>query len=271
MKNTLKAIGRPKEKILIFWQIISLFFLVYGFFQNVDLKWWALGVFGYFLIFCLGITITFHRRMAHKSYALWKPLEYLFAFFANIGCTGSSIGWIYVHRSHHKYSDKKGDPHSPVVLGKWGAIAGQYGEGFDKWMVRDIVVDPVHRFYHDYYNIIITAIPLFLAALSLNLFIFLFAVPVSLNTLASRLSNWIDHEPRFGVKVFHSNDDSHNVWWWSLLTFGEGWHNNHHGRPWSHQFGIKWYEVDFGKYIIHLLSLVGLATLKKNSVPASNE
>ena len=197
-------------------------------------------------------------------------MEYLFALFANLGCTGSSVGWIFVHRAHHKFSDKPGDPHSPFVYGRIGAMIGQYGGAFDKWVVRDIIKMPVHKFYHNYYNIIITLVPLLFYALGIEYFIFLFAVPVFLNTVASRMSNWIDHEPLFGRREYNSKDYSRNVWWWSVLTFGEGWHNNHHGRPGSYKFGIKWYQVDVGRYVIEILVFLKLARLRSSKLNESS-
>ncbi len=258
MLGFIKQITRPDERYLVFAQVICLAVTCWALFQSFSLSWWMLGLFGYSLIFGLGITVTFHRLMAHQSYVLWKPLEYLFALFANLGCTGSSVGWIFVHRTHHRFSDKPGDPHSPIVLGRWGAMVGQYGQGFDKWMVRDVIADPVHLFYHNYYHLLITAVPAALWLIDVKFAIFLFAVPVCLNTLASRLSNWIDHEPRFGSVSAESGDSSHNVWWWSLLTFGEGWHNNHHSQPGNYKFGQKWHQIDFGKWVIQALHAVGL-------------
>ncbi len=261
IKKIILAIGRPKEAVLVLFQVVGLLALIYGF--TLDFKWqnWLLAAFGYFCMFGLGITVTFHRLLAHRSYQLWRPFEALFALFANLGCTGSSVGWIFVHRMHHKYSDKKGDPHSPLVHGKVGAVIGDYGAGFDKWMVRDIIEDPVHRFYHDYYHLIIIGVAATFAFISTELFVFGFAIPVFLNTAASRLSNWIDHEPRFGARKFITTDHSHNVWWWSLLTFGEGWHNNHHSHPGSYKFGFRWYQVDIGRTVIEFLALLKFAKI----------
>jgi stearoyl-CoA desaturase (delta-9 desaturase) len=85
-----------------------------------------------------------------------------------------------------------------------------------------------------------------------------------MNTIASRFSNWIDHTSLFGYKEVDNNyDQSHNVWWWSYLTFGEGWHNNHHLYPGDYRIGRKWYQFDPGKYVINLLMLTGLAKQKQ--------
>jgi stearoyl-CoA desaturase (delta-9 desaturase) len=254
-----KNLLRPKEGFLVFLQLLALCTTVFALFTDHNLSHWAVAALGYTALFGIGITVTFHRLLAHRSYGLARPLEYLFSLFANLGCTGSSVGWVFVHRAHHAYTDKEGDPHSPVVYGPWGAITGQYGGAFDKWLVRDIINDPVHRFFHDYHHALLVALPVLATLLFGSTgFIFAWAVPVFLNTAVSRLSNWIDHEPAFGKKTFQTDDAAHNVWWWSLVSFGEGWHNNHHARPGSYRFGIG-SQFDPGKYFINALKAVGLA------------
>ena len=85
--------------------------------------------------------------------------------------------------------------------------------------------------------------------------VYLFWIPMFLNTVASRLSNWIDHDPKFGTQTDKSKDQSHNVWWWALLTFGEGWHNNHHLYPGDYTFKKRWWEFDLSGLIIKLIRL----------------
>lgn len=257
----LRSFLRPREGYLIAFQLLALVATVFAITQGFGALWWLIGILGYVGIFGLGITVTFHRMLAHRSYKLAKPLEYLFSLFANLGCTGSSVGWVFVHRAHHEYTDKPGDPHSPVVLGRWGAITGQYGGAFNKWLVRDVINDPIHRVFHDYHLLFLIAyalVPLLL--LGLPGFLFIFAVPVFLNTFVSRMSNWIDHEPRFGRKEHQNGDASHNVWWWSIIALGEGWHNNHHAQAGDYRFGRKWWQIDFGLYVIAALMAVGLAS-----------
>jgi stearoyl-CoA desaturase (delta-9 desaturase) len=254
----------PREWFFIFFQLLGFIAFSYAVMSLHSFEYWVLSALGYFLITCLGITVTFHRLLAHRSYSLWKPLEYCFSFFGNLGCTGSSVGWVFVHRTHHKFTDIKGDPHSPVTLGIIGAIIGDYSTKFNKWKVKDIVVDPVHRFMHEYYMLIVTMVALLLFSIDYMVAIHLFFIPVFLNTIASRMSNWIDHDPKLGIKELATNDSSHNVWWWSLLTFGEGWHNNHHARPWDYQIGKKWYQFDPGRYVIEFLMMCKLANKNAN-------
>ena len=246
-------------------QIIAGVTFVYALFNPASMGYWFLSLFGYFLITCLGITVTFHRLLTHKSYKLWKPLEYLFSYFGNLGCTGSSVGWVFVHREHHKHADKLGDPHSPVVLGPLGAFIGDYSGQFNKWAVKDIIKDPVHRFMHEHYMTIVLASGFILYLIDVKLLVYLLLIPIFFNTMASRLSNWIDHDPKFGTQCTNAKDQSHNVWWWAVLTFGEGWHNNHHNYPGDWQIGKTRWQFDPGKYVIQLLMYLGLASERKLS------
>jgi stearoyl-CoA desaturase (delta-9 desaturase) len=253
----------PKEWFFTAMQLFAGCVTIWALFNSAGAEYWLLSVFGYFLISCLGITVTFHRLLTHKSYTLWKPLEYLFSYFANIGCTGSSVGWVFVHKSHHRYSDKPGDPHSPLILGPLGAFIGDYSGNFNKWLVRDIINDPVHRFLHEYYIGVVLLTLGILTAISPTIAIYLFIIPVFMNALASRFSNWVTHYAPFGKKANKTNDQSHNVWWWALLVWGEGWHNNHHASPGDYRYGRKWWQLDPGRYVIELLIALRLAKVKR--------
>jgi len=261
----MKSLFYPREWFFIFMQVASAIAFVYAVVNPLSINYWFLSIIGYTLITCFGITMTFHRLLTHKSYILAKPLEYLFSYFGNLGCTGSSVGWVFVHRNHHKFADCLGDPHSPVVHGPIGAIIGDYGGKFNKWAVRDVINDPVHRFMHEYYMLLVGFSVIAIYLINADVMIYLLLIPIFLNTLASRLSNWIDHDASFGVKNSNDpkRDNSHNVWWWSYLTFGEGWHNNHHMYPGDFRIGKMWWQFDPGKYVIHLLMFLKLA--KTNS------
>lgn len=260
----MKQLFYPREWFFIIMQLLGAAAFVYALFNSAGLNYWLLSLLGYTLITCLGITVTFHRLLTHRSYKLWKPLEYLFSLFGNLGCTGSSVGWVFVHRMHHVHADKPGDPHSPVTLGPLGAIIGDYSSKFNKWAVRDLINNPVHRFMHEWYIAIILVTAIVAYIISFEILIYFFLIPIFFNTIASRFSNWIDHDPRFGRREIRKHyDQSHNVWWWSYLTFGEGWHNNHHLHPGDYRIGRKWYQFDPGRYVIELLMLANLAKSKR--------
>lgn len=251
----------PTNRFFVTMQYISFAVLLFALFVlQSGWEWWALSFVGYFLITGLGISVTFHRLLTHKSYTLAKPLEYLFAFLGNLGCTGSSIGWVFIHRMHHKHSDKPGDPHSPVIGGPLAAFKGDYSAEFNRWIVRDVVADRVHRFMHKYYIPTVLAVPVLLYLVHPLLSIYGFFIPVFLNAFMSRMSNWVDHDPRFGTRpAAYKRDAAHNVWWWALVTWGEGWHYNHHSDPGNFRIGKSWYQIDIGRYVIETLMMLGLA------------
>jgi stearoyl-CoA desaturase (delta-9 desaturase) len=63
----------------------------------------------------------------------------------------------------------------------------------------------------------------------------------------------------WGGRRFETRDDSRNLWWVAILSFGEGWHNNHHAHPTSAAHGLAWYEIDLTYWHIRALEALGLA------------
>ena len=213
---------------------------------------WLLGtLIMYVLIGCFGISIGYHRYLSHKSFNLkfeWTKWPLLW-----LGClagTGSPIGWVAVHREHHKFSDRKHDPHSPHTIGYKSLIAN-YTYTWNKWPIRDLITNPYHRFLHDYYFLLLAV--WFLAALAMGWYVALYMViiPTTLSIWASTISNYVNH--KYGYISYKTVDQSKNCWYTAYLTFGEGWHNNHHARPKNYRFGKEWGELDLGAMFIKTL------------------
>lgn len=238
-----------------------LLFLV-PFYTTFEWQWWLLSVFVYYLTGCLGITITFHRYITHRSFKMPKWCEYLFSFFGCMGGTGSTIGWLAVHRMHHRHSDDPLDPHSPHHLG-WRIWASAYEYNFKPLASKSLLRDQFHIFLHKYYYAIFVLWGLFLFALDWKIGFFGFIAPAAIQIWASNLSNWGNHY--IGYANFKTNDKSKNTWVISALTWGEGWHNNHHARPGSYTFQYKWWEFDISAYTILLICLLSgnLSSLRK--------
>lgn len=254
--NMLKTLVRSNTNYFIPIQL-TLTALVLGaaIFGDFSWHWWVAGVFCYFCTGCLGVTVMFHRYLSHKSYKTSKWIEYLFSFFGAMGGTGSSIGWVAVHRQHHIYSDKPGDPHSPKILG-WRVFFPNYMFKWNKWPIRDLIVDKFHLFLHEYYFAIVGAWALLLTLIfGLEGFIFLFAMPIVLQVWFSVISNYGNHAPNwpFGYQNFDTKDLSVNSLPLALITWGEGWHNNHHRYPGSYTFKQKWWELDPTAWVINLI------------------
>ncbi len=217
--------------------------LYYGINDPIMLLGLILSVFVYFLTGCLGVTMTFHRYYSHASFEfIRKHLAEIFSVFGSMGGTGSLIGWKTLHRPHHRYADTPRDPHSPVVHG-WKILFGAYQGKFNKWSIRDagldVVSNPLHKFIHQYYY----ALLFIWSSIVLRVgdwwgLMFGFIIPVAIQIWMSNLSNYMNHVG-IGDRPYKTGgrDNSHNVWWLSLLTWGEGGgHNFHHKNPRSYSF-----------------------------------
>lgn len=224
---------------------------IWALFQSFTWNWWLLSLFGYFLVMCCGVSVMFHRCLTHKSFKTQKWIEKLFTFFGAMGGTGSSLGWVAVHRVHHRYSDKVEDPHSPHTGSIWGIFVNKYNFKFNKWVIRDLLVDPFHLFLHKNYYAILAAYFALLLLISFKLFLFFGVLPMFYVFVASAVTVILGH--MHGYRTYNLNDKSSNSWIAAYLVWGEGWHNNHHRFPRKWLFQNKWWEIDFSSYIVRAI------------------
>jgi len=213
-----------------------------------------------------GIGMGYHRLLTHRGYKCPKWVEYFLTVCGTLALEGGPIFWVATHRIHHQNSDKEGDPHSPRD-GKWWSHMGWIvaGESLHHdtrelaCYTPDLVKDRFHVLLTRYHWVPLTLLGILLLALGgwawVTWGIFL-RVVVGLH--CTWLVNSATH--MWGSRRFVTPDDSRNNWWVALLTFGEGWHNNHHAHPSSARHGLKWYEVDTNYYGILVLRVLGLAT-----------
>ncbi|HEV7472471.1 MAG TPA: fatty acid desaturase [Pyrinomonadaceae bacterium] len=219
--------------------------------------WWVSG--------SLGIGMGFHRLLTHRGYKTPKAVEYFLTFCGLLALEGGAINWVVTHRIHHANTDEIGDPHTPRD-GRWWAHMGWILRGTaqqhdDEVMQRyapDLMKDRVHVFLNNFYFVplIVSGV----ALLALGGWPFLF-IGVFLRVTIGLHFTWLVNSAThlWGTRRFLTRDDSTNSWWVALLTFGEGWHNNHHAHPRAAKHGLTWYEIDVNWYGIRALQLVGLA------------
>jgi fatty-acid desaturase len=215
----------------------------------------------------LGITLTYHRLLTHRSFEVRpKWLEYV---MTAIGCSaseGGAIGWVADHRCHHAHSDEHDDVHSPNRGFAWAHMlwwmtpditAVHTDDYFRKW-APDLMKDPVHRWMDKYFIIfpIAGAIALF-AIGGWPFLVWGFFVRSCLVLHATWLVNSATHV--WGYRSHETRDTSTNLWWVAIITYGEGWHNNHHAFATSARHGMRWWEFDATYLTIRLMSLVGIA------------
>jgi fatty-acid desaturase len=230
--------------------------------------WKALFValFLYWLTAILGIGMCFHRLLTHRSFRTPLWVEYLLTICGVSAMEGGPLLWVATHRMHHQFVDAEGDPHSPQH-GKWWSHAGwilvgnalrQDAATLDRY-VPDLAEDKFHVWITEYHFVptIILGIMLFaVGGLPFLLWGIFFRMVVGYH--ATWLVNSATHI--WGSRRFETRDRSTNNWWVSLLTLGEGWHNNHHAHPLSARHALKWYEIDSNWYVIWTLKQFGLAS-----------
>ena len=212
----------------------------------------------------LGIGMGYHRLLTHRGYKTYRWVEYFLTWCATLALEGGPMFWVATHRVHHQKSDKEGDPHTPREGGWWahmGWIVMGQGLHADSTVlaryVPDLARDPVHVWmskWHWTTNIVVGLMLLAFGGVPYVLWGIFFRTTWGLH------STWLVNSAThlWGSRRFETRDDSKNSLWVALLTFGEGWHNNHHAHPTSARHGLTWYEVDFNWMGISVLRAIGL-------------
>ena len=239
-------------KYLPYIQVIAtLSVILFSIFFPQTSTMWALSVLIYAIIGCFGISIGYHRFLTHKSFKLNKYWEIFCTICGSLAFTGSSIGWVGVHRQHHRYSDRPGDPHSPVQHGVKMLIAN-YDFDANKWAVRSLITDKFHVFLHRYYFALLLGwLAFWLVIFGISAAFYIVLIPAVISVWISTISNYMNH--RWGYRNYDTTDKSTNNWINAIFTFGEGWHNNHHARPGSYTFKKNWWEIDLGAIVIDFI------------------
>jgi sn-1 stearoyl-lipid 9-desaturase len=250
--------------------IAALFFFSWKPVMVAAILWWVAT--------SLGIGVCYHRLLTHRGYKTPKWMEYFLTICATLALEGGPIFWVATHRIHHQNSDKEGDPHSPVD-GKWWAHMGWILSGkamhhetkvLGKY-APDLAKDKFHVWitkYHYIPMIVVGLVLLALGGIPYVLWGIFFRTVLGLH--ATWLVNSATHS--WGSRRFVTRDLSTNSWWVALLTWGEGWHNNHHAHPTSARHGLAWYEIDTNWYVISLMKMVGLAKdIRVAQLPAAEQ
>jgi fatty-acid desaturase len=246
--------------------IVLVWFHVQAFAAFYSFTWTNLIVAAvlYWVAVGLGISMGYHRLHTHRGFKAPRLFEYFLAVCGTLTLEGGPIFWVATHRQHHQHSDQALDPHSPRVSGFWAHLGwimfGDARHNDTVLMSRyapDLARDPFYRWLSSYHWVPLTVLGLILLAIGgwplVNWGIFL-RVVVGLH--ATWLVNSATH--MWGRRRFVTQDDSKNSWWVALLTFGEGWHNNHHAHPTSARHGLAWYEFDPTWLELKVLKAVGL-------------
>jgi stearoyl-CoA desaturase (delta-9 desaturase) len=229
----------------------------------------------------LGVTVGFHRLLTHRAFKTSAPVRGIFAALGSVAIEGPVISWVADHRKHHAFSDKPGDPHSPHVdhgVGLRGALRGlahahmgwlfiHTQRGLRSRYAPDLLRDPVICFVHRTFLLWVAVgfiVPFGLGwliggtletALTALLWGGLVRIFV-LHHVTYSINSWCHFA---GRRRFATKDESRNVLWLAIPSFGESWHNNHHAFPTSAHHGMRKWEVDPSAALIWLLEKTGLA------------
>lgn len=236
-------------------------------------SWSALGVMIglHWLFGSIGICLGYHRLLSHRSFRVPRWLERSIALLGALALQGGPIFWVAGHRLHHAYTeDEQKDPYSARRGFWWSHVLWIFyprSQFFDyeeyQRFAPDLARDPFYRWLNRYFfwlQFPLALLLYFVGGWSFVVYgIFVRAVFLWHTTW---LINSVTH--LWGSRAFDCRDNSRNLWWAALLTYGEGWHNNHHAYPQVARCGWRWWEIDVTWWAIALLQRLGLATAVQN-------
>lgn len=236
-------------------------------------SWSAVVVLAVLFYCCgsLGMCVGYHRLLTHRSFQTFKPVEYLLTILGMLNMQGGPLRWVGTHRLHHKESDGPQDPHSPQHGFTWSHILwcmikrpdGRDPLSASKDLQRDKALVAIDRLYV-LWQLILAAILFGLGWWWLGSWaggVGFVVWGVCVRTVISYHATWFVNSAAhtWGYRNFNTADGSRNNWWVALLSFGEGWHNNHHAQQRSAAHGMRWWEIDVTYWTIRAMELVGLA------------
>jgi stearoyl-CoA desaturase (delta-9 desaturase) len=233
----------------------------------------------------LGVTLGYHRLLAHRSLAVPKWLEHGLILFAQCSLQDTPAKWVTVHRMHHGFSDLQPDPHSPLVSFVWSHFDWLFHHNTATRSITamhkyayDVLKDPFYMRLEKTLlgpALYIAHLLLYLIAgaligwmnsdtvagalrFSLSLFVWGGLVRTVLGWHATWSVNSLTH--LFGYRSYDTGESSRNNWLVGLVALGEGWHNNHHHDPAAASVWHRWWEFDLTYCVILVLKRLGLAT-----------
>lgn len=228
---------------------------------------------GNWVVGSLGVGLGWHRLLTHRSFTAPKWLEYTLVTIGTLSMQNSPDRWVATHRIHHKFTETENDPHSSKPGFWWAQIgwilwgtAQDHDDATMKRYIPDLLKDKglvlISRFY--LVPIVLSAF-LFYAIGGWSMVAWGVAGRVVFGWHTTWFVNSLAH--LYGSRPHKTNDDSTNNWFVALLTFGEGWHNNHHAFPTSARHGLQWYQFDLNWITIRLFEKLGWAkNIKTQSV-----
>jgi len=227
-----------------------------------------------YLVRMFSITGFYHRYFSHRTFSTSRWFQFVMALWGGMSGQRGALWWAAHHRHHHRHSDQEEDLHSPhrhsFLWSHMLWFMTPYSYATDETRVRDLAKYPELRWLNRYDWVP----PLALLAAMAGLGAALGAWAPSLGTSAAQMVVWgffistivLFHGTclinsmahLWGRKRYRTGDESRNSLLLSLITLGEGWHNNHHYYPGTVRQGFYWWELDITYYCLWLMSKAGL-------------
>jgi stearoyl-CoA desaturase (delta-9 desaturase) len=237
--------------------IAALFMFSWKALAFAAILWWITG--------SLGIGMGYHRLLTHRGYKTYKPVEYFLTVCSTLTLQGGPMFWVATHRMHHQNTDVEGDPHSPRDGGFWAhmgwIMTGRQLHNHSSALlpyIPDLRKDKFHVWISKWHWLPISVLGIVIFAVGGIQYLMW---GIFLRTVVGLHATWLVNSAThmWGSQRFLTGDTSKNSFWVAMLTFGEGWHNNHHAHPQSAKHGIAWYEFDMNWMGISALRMMGLA------------
>jgi stearoyl-CoA desaturase (Delta-9 desaturase) len=248
--------------MVVFWVVQVSALLVFA----VPFAWPLVGLWAAsHFVRAVGLTLAFHRYFAHRSFQMNRVVRFCWALVGTSAMQKGPLWWAGHHVNHHRFADRDGDPHSPMVSGVYYAHIG--------WFLSDAKNDrlepsnPVIRDFSkapeiawlERYNVV-PPLALAIATYLIGGFPWLvwgFCLPTMTLAHATFAINTVNH--MFGSRRFETYDESRNNPITAFFAAGEGWHNNHHRYQRAARNGFYWWELDLTWYVIRGMAATGLA------------
>lgn len=228
----------------------------------VKFHWWypvtCLAVFAVRMFF---VSAGYHRYFSHRAYKTSRVFQFVIAWIATSSGQKGVLWWAAHHRHHHRYSDQEADLHSPTLFGFfWAHIGWIISDRYNATRldyIGDFAKYPELRWLNKYHLVppVVLAVALYLIG-GMGLFLWGFCLSTVLLWHNTFTINSLAH--LIGKRRYATTDTSRNNWLLALMTFGEGWHNNHHHFMGSTRQGFYWWEVDLSYYVLKVMSWLGI-------------
>lgn len=261
--NVLKATNQTMVPINAFVMVVGAGFFValaYLWFQGTftsDHLIKAIAALVIWQVFnVVGIAAGAHRYFSHRAFECNRFWQYVMAYFCMVSLVGPPCIWAEAHRVHHQHADTDKDPYRKWMINGDQPLS-HTTTAKPAFLAKVVRQDRLHYLTLKYYWLYVLSYIAVAALVGYVVdmgafagFVVFWAIPAGLSQLTLRIVLWTGHLPNIGYRSYPTPDTSNNSWWVSLISSGEGWHNNHHRHPGAPKAGERWWEVDITWWFI---------------------